>query len=56
MQIDERVIPVTASTASAEQKQSLWPRFTAMYPDYDNYQRDTDRDIPIVLLREITQS
>ncbi len=50
--IEDRVIPVTASTATPEEKKSLWPRFTAIYPDYDNYESDTERDIPLVLLRK----
>ena len=51
VQIEDRVIPVTASTATAEEKKSLWPRFIAIYPDYDSYQEETERDIPVVLLR-----
>ena len=30
VQIEDRVIPVTASTATPEEKKSLWPRFTAI--------------------------
>ncbi len=52
VQIEDRVLPVTASTATAEEKKSLWPRFTAIYPDYDTYQEETERDIPVVLLRK----
>lgn len=52
VQIEDRVIPVTASTATAEEKKSFWPRFTAIYPDYDSYQEETERDIPVVLLRK----
>ena len=39
VQIEGRVIPVTASTATPEEKNCLWPRFTAIYPDYDSYQK-----------------
>lgn len=56
VQIADRVIPVMASTASTDEKHILWPQFTDMYPDYDNYQRDTDRDIPVVLLNGISES
>ncbi len=55
VQIEDRVIPVTASTATPEEKKSLWPRFKEIYPDYDNYESETERDIPVVLLRVITQ-
>lgn len=51
VQIEDQVIPVTASTASPEEKKSLWPRFTEVYPDYDGYESVTERDIPVVLLR-----
>ena len=54
LQIENRVIPVTASTATPEEKKRLWPRLTAIYPDYDNYQKETTRDIPVVLLRKRT--
>ncbi len=50
VQIEKRVIPVTAITATVEQKKRLWPEFTAIYPDYDNYEKETERDIPVVLL------
>jgi deazaflavin-dependent oxidoreductase (nitroreductase family) len=42
--------PATARTASAEEKAEIWPTMTAEWPDYDNYQRKTDREIPVVLL------
>ena len=52
VQIEERVIPVTASTASPEEKKRLWSRLTAVYSDYATYQKKTKRDIPVVLLRK----
>ncbi len=39
-----------ARTASAEEKDKLWSRLTTVYPDYDDYQARTDRDIPVVIL------
>jgi deazaflavin-dependent oxidoreductase (nitroreductase family) len=39
-----------ARVASAEEKDRLWPRLTTLYPDYDDYQARTDRDIPVVVL------
>lgn len=56
LQIENRVIPVTASTATPEEKKRLWPRLTAIYADYDNYQKETTRDIPVVLLRKRTEN
>jgi deazaflavin-dependent oxidoreductase (nitroreductase family) len=50
IQIEKRVIPVTATTASPKEKKRLWPQLTAVYADYENYEKETDRDIPVVLL------
>jgi deazaflavin-dependent oxidoreductase (nitroreductase family) len=54
VQIEDRIIPVTATTATSEQKKELWPRLVAMYPDYDNYEAETERDIPVVLLQLVS--
>ena len=47
---------VRAETGSAGEKQRLWPLLTAMYPGYKRYQEKTNRDIPVVILRPITES
>jgi deazaflavin-dependent oxidoreductase (nitroreductase family) len=39
-----------ARTAGAEEKRALWPRLVAIYRDYDDYQKRTDREIPVVIL------
>jgi len=39
-----------ARTASPDEKARLWPLATTVWPDYDNYQASTDRDIPLVVL------
>jgi deazaflavin-dependent oxidoreductase (nitroreductase family) len=41
---------VRARRASDAEKARLWPKLVAMYPDYDDYQARTARDIPVVLL------
>jgi deazaflavin-dependent oxidoreductase (nitroreductase family) len=43
-------VPMTARTASDAEKQTLWPRLVAMYPDYDDYQARTTRNIPVLIL------
>jgi len=40
---------MTARTASDAEKAALWPRLVAMYPDYDDYQARTTRNIPVVI-------
>ncbi|KAB2347040.1 nitroreductase family deazaflavin-dependent oxidoreductase [Actinomadura rudentiformis] len=39
-----------ARTAPPEEKPGLWKKMTAVWPDYDNYQKKTDREIPVVIL------
>lgn len=51
IQVMDKVIPVTAHTANAEEKKRVWPLMTAQWPDYDTYEAKTPRDIPVVLLR-----
>ncbi|WP_205697208.1 nitroreductase/quinone reductase family protein [Conexibacter sp. SYSU D00693] len=33
-----------------DERERLWPRFVDLYPDYAEYERMTDRRIPIVML------
>ena len=39
-----------ARTAGPEEKPELWRTMTAAWPAYDDYQRKTSRDIPVVVL------
>jgi deazaflavin-dependent oxidoreductase (nitroreductase family) len=41
--------PMTARTASPEEKAELWPKIVAAYRGYGDYQRRTKRDIPVVI-------
>src|SRR3954468_14989812 len=38
-----------ARTASPEEKAALWPQVVAVYKGYEGYQRNTTRDIPVVI-------
>jgi deazaflavin-dependent oxidoreductase (nitroreductase family) len=49
IQVKAERIPVHASTAEGEERNRLWSRMTAVWPDYDQYQEKTDREIPIVV-------
>ena len=51
IQVRGDVIPVTARTGTAEDKRRVWPVMTVQWPPYDEYQRKTAREIPVVLLR-----
>ena len=50
VQIGSERRPVVARQATAEEKQRLWPLMVSIYPPYEDYQRRTERDIPVVLL------
>ncbi|MDD9942691.1 MAG: nitroreductase family deazaflavin-dependent oxidoreductase [Myxococcales bacterium] len=50
IQVWSERLPVTARTASADEKARLWPKMAAEWPDYDTYQAKTERDIPLVIL------
>jgi F420H(2)-dependent quinone reductase len=49
LQVRSRRLAATARRASAEEKAQLWPRLVAMYPTYEDYQKRTTRDIPVVI-------
>ena len=40
----------TARTATQQEKASLWPIMTGIWPRYGEYQQSTGRDIPLVIL------
>jgi deazaflavin-dependent oxidoreductase (nitroreductase family) len=50
IQVKADKLPVTARTATPQEKLKLWSIMTAEWPDYDKYQRSTPRDIPLVIL------
>lgn len=43
---------VRARKASDDEKTRLWPILTKMYPSYNDYQKKTTRNIPVVILEE----
>ncbi|MGI8709485.1 MAG: nitroreductase/quinone reductase family protein [Acidimicrobiales bacterium] len=43
--------PMTASVATAEERARMWPKITADHKNYAGYQKRTDREIPLVLLK-----
>ncbi|KFU78609.1 deazaflavin-dependent oxidoreductase, nitroreductase family [Amycolatopsis lurida] len=46
----ESAKPMVASVADAEQRARLWPKITADFKNYAQYQTKTEREIPVVLL------
>ena len=50
IQVLDETIPVRARTATDAEKPDLWEIMAAEWPHYDDYQRKTDRPIPVVVL------
>ena len=50
IQIDSRVISVTAQQADAEERKRLWAIIAEKYKNFVEYQKRADREIPIVVL------
>lgn len=41
---------MTARVATGDERETWWGRATDVWPDYDEYQTKTDRQIPVVIL------
>lgn len=50
LQVGAEKFDAVARTASPEEKARLWPVMTGIWPAYDDYQRKTSREIPLVIL------
>ena len=50
VQIGTRRFPARARIAPRAERARLWKRMVAIWPDYDRYQSQTEREIPIVIL------
>ncbi|MEV0037248.1 nitroreductase family deazaflavin-dependent oxidoreductase [Streptomyces sp. NPDC050804] len=42
-----------AETLSAQEKARVWPGLVELFPPYEEYQKKTDRDIPVVRLTRV---
>jgi proline iminopeptidase len=50
LQVWGEVFPARARTAEGEERDRLWKLVTQQWPDYDEYAKLTDRQIPVVVL------
>lgn len=50
VQVADRRFPVTAATLPPEERRVWWRRAVAEWPDFEVYQRRTEREIPLVRL------
>ena len=42
---------ISAEEVDGEEKVRLWRKMADMYPTYDDYQKKTEREIPLLILR-----
>ena len=54
VQLGDRVHTMVAQTTEGYERARLWSRVVEEYPAYAEYQRKTDRQIPVVVLRHGT--
>jgi deazaflavin-dependent oxidoreductase (nitroreductase family) len=50
VQVGTRRFRAMARLASAAERRRLWPKLTRLWPNYDRYQAQTSRRIPLVIL------
>ncbi len=50
IQVEADEIPVVATTAEGDERARLWSAMREEWPAYDDYQSQTDREIPVVVL------
>lgn len=53
IQVKADHVAVRARTATPEERPRLWSIACAAYPTYDEYQRRTSREIPVVVLEPV---
>jgi deazaflavin-dependent oxidoreductase (nitroreductase family) len=49
IEVKAEEIPVRATTATGEERSRLWALMAEVWPAYDDYQKKTDREIPVVV-------
>jgi deazaflavin-dependent oxidoreductase (nitroreductase family) len=50
IQVGPDTFSARARTATKKEKPRLWKTMAAIWPDYDQYQARTERDIPVVII------
>jgi deazaflavin-dependent oxidoreductase (nitroreductase family) len=49
--VDGTTVPMLARPASPDERADLWPRVVKAYKGYAGYQRNTSREIPLLILQ-----
>ena len=50
VEVGDRKVRVRAEEVGGGEKERLWKRMAEMYPTYDDYQKKTKREIPLLVL------
>jgi len=50
VEVGDRKVRVRAEEEGGEEKERLWQKMAEMYPTYDDYQKKTKREIPLLVL------
>lgn len=53
VQVKAEKFDAVARTATPEEKTRLWPVMAEIWPAYNDYQRKTSREIPVVILSRV---
>lgn len=53
VQVLADVFTARARKAEGAERQVLWSQMAEVWPDYENYQTKTDREIPVVVLESV---
>jgi deazaflavin-dependent oxidoreductase (nitroreductase family) len=56
IQVRADTVPVRATTAAGEERDRLWSLMNEAWPAYEEYQANTTREIPVVVLTRRTQA
>ena len=50
VQLDRKTMKVIPRDATEEERKALWPRLDKIFPAWDYFQKQTDRQFPVVIL------
>ena len=53
LQVKDKVFRARAHTAPSPERERLWAKAVAAWPQYEDYQAKTDRQIPVVVLEPV---
>jgi deazaflavin-dependent oxidoreductase (nitroreductase family) len=53
IQVGRKRLRVRARDAEGEERERLWALMVSLYPSYDDYQKKTERRIPVVVLEPV---